>query len=227
MENKIEIWKDVIGYEDVYQVSNFGNIRTLKFNKKRILKKYFNNNGYLSCSLWKNGIIKTRTIHQLVAESFLNHIPCGHKLVINHKNFIRTDNRVENIEIITQRENTNKQHIKSSSQFVGVSWANTFKKWTARININNKQKNLGYFTTEIEAKEFYDNAIEAIKNNVDLKIKRHIFSSEYKGVSWSKSNKKWLSQITIKGKVKNLGYFLDELEASNAYQNELLKIKKN
>ena len=94
--------------------------------------------------------------------AFLNHIPRGLELVVNHKNFIRTDNRVENLEIVTNRENCNKKHLKSSSQYVGVSWAGDRKKWFSSIAIDGKLKNLGRFKTELEAHEAYQNALEKL-----------------------------------------------------------------
>ena len=171
MENIQEIWKDIPNYEGYYQVSNLGNVKSLaRFNnlgkrvKEKILKNFVNTtNGYLDVNLSKIGLVKTKRIHQLVAEAFLNHSQKGHKLVVNHKNFNRQDNRVENLEIVTQRENANKAHIKSSSKYVGVSWHKGRKKWMSRIVINGKRKHLGYFFEEIEASNAYLNALLAIR----------------------------------------------------------------
>ena len=170
MENIQEIWKDIPNYEGYYQVSNLGNVKSLaRFNnlgkrvKERVLKNLVNTtNGYLVVNLSKIGLVKTKQIHQLVAEAFLNHSQKGHKLVVNHKNFNRQDNRVENLEIVTQRENTNRAHIKSSSKYVGVSWHKGRKKWMSRIVINGKRKHLGYFFEEIEASNAYQNKLKEI-----------------------------------------------------------------
>ena len=72
--------------------------------------KYINKKGYLFVILKNIELNKTqqKSVHQLVAMAFLNHIPCGHKLVVNHINMIKTDNRVENLELITQQENWDK-----------------------------------------------------------------------------------------------------------------------
>ncbi len=152
----MEIWKEVKDYPD-YQISNFGNVKSLKHGKEKILKKGVDTVGYLMINLSFNGIQKTRNIHQLVAEAFLNHIPNGFELVINHINFNKADNRVENLEIVTTRENSNRKHLKSSSQFVGVSWSKENKKWRAQIRVNRKLIHLGYFTTEKEASNTYQN----------------------------------------------------------------------
>ena len=154
----MEIWKTIEKYPD-YQISNLGNVKSLKFGKEKILKQWIDDLGYCRVDL-----IKNEKVHQLVAIAFLNHTPCKYKLVINHKNFNRQDNRVENLEIVTQRENANRAHIKSSSKYVGVSWYNYGNKnWRARIVINGKQKNIGYYKTEIEASNAYQNALLAIR----------------------------------------------------------------
>lgn len=106
MEN--EIWRKVIGYED-YLVSNFGRIKSLKYNKERIVKLSIRKNGYVCLHLSFKSNIKTRNVHQLVAESFLNHIPCGMKLVVNHIDRNRQNNNLCNLEIITNKENTSKK----------------------------------------------------------------------------------------------------------------------
>lgn len=151
----IEIYKDIIDYDGLYQVSNLGNIKSLKYNKERQIKLYLDNSGYLMINLCRYGIVKKRLIHQLVAESFLDHKRCGMKLVVNHIDFNKTNNNVNNLEIVTQRENANLKHIKSSSQYIGVYWNKRANKWHSRIVVNGKQKHLGYFINELEASGLY------------------------------------------------------------------------
>jgi len=163
----MEIWKDIIGYEGRYQVSNLGNVKTLNYKKQNIEKvlcKYLEINGYYSVCLFKDDKKKTRLIHQLVAESFLNHTPCGYKLVVNHKNFIRTDNRLENLEVITHRENANKTHLKNSSKFVGVCFRKDANKWQSRILINGKRLSLGMYHNEYDAHLAYQKKLYTINN---------------------------------------------------------------
>lgn len=97
----MEIWKDITGYEGKYQVSNKGKVRNSI--TKRILKPSDNSFGYYKIGLSRNGKISTYRIHRLVALSFIEnpyHLP-----QVNHKNGIKTDNRVENLEWVSIKDN--------------------------------------------------------------------------------------------------------------------------
>lgn len=163
---KTEIWKDIKDYEGLYQVSNLGRVKSLKFGKERILKGSKSSNSYISINLLKYGKTKWIALHQLVAIAFLNHKPCGYKLVVDHINTIKTDNRLENLQVITHRENLSKDKRWSSkytSKYVGVSWYKRCRKWKAQMLIKGKYKTLGYFKTELEASEAYQSKLETIK----------------------------------------------------------------
>jgi hypothetical protein len=102
---KMEEWKDIQGYEGLYQVSSYGNVKRIfyhKNNSNTILRPAKDSDGYLRCMLCKNGIKKTHKVHRLVAESF---IPRNEHCEVNHKNGIRDDNRVENLEWATRLNN--------------------------------------------------------------------------------------------------------------------------
>tara|TARA_R110000751_G_scaffold131994_2_gene234383 strand:+ start:3055 stop:3534 length:480 start_codon:yes stop_codon:yes gene_type:complete len=158
---KEELWKSIQDYEGLYEVSNQGRVKSLKFGKERILKAVEKSHGYLSVNLYK-GKCKALRAHKLVAMAFLDHIPCGDKMVIDHKNNIKTDNRVENLQIITQRENSSKDRKGGSSKHVGVS--RNGKGWRARIHVNDKLKYLGTFQDEAEASICYQNALHNLNN---------------------------------------------------------------
>jgi hypothetical protein len=160
----MEIYKDVIGYEGDYQVSNIGNVKSLKFNKQKILNACKDLDGYYKVNLVINGLSKSRLVHQLVAESFLNHKRCGYKLVVNHIDFNRTNNNVENLEIITTRENVNRKHLKSSSKYTGVSWDKNRNKWISKIKVNGKTINLGRFENELDASIAYEEKLNNLTN---------------------------------------------------------------
>ena len=96
MEN--EIWKDVVGYENLYQVSNLGNVK-----RTALLKPHLDHCGYCFVNLSKNGVVKCLRVHTLVANAFIpNEL---NKKEINHINGIKTDNRVDNLEWTTHKEN--------------------------------------------------------------------------------------------------------------------------
>ena len=104
-----EIWKDIPEYEGLYQVSNLGNIKSLEKSKgwckikEKTLKLRIDKDGYYRVILSKNSKPKMFLVHRLVAQAFIpnpNNLP-----EINHKNEIKTDNRVENLEWCTQLYN--------------------------------------------------------------------------------------------------------------------------
>jgi hypothetical protein len=88
----IEKWKDIVGYENKYQVSNFGRLR----NANGIMKPMTATNGYLVACLWKNNKQKKFVLHKLVAQAFLEN-PNNYKEV-NHIDGNKNNNRVENLE---------------------------------------------------------------------------------------------------------------------------------
>ena len=161
----MEIWKDIKGYEGFYQISNLGNVKSLSrlvkhkqsYNlvKEKIMKQFLSKSGYLIVRLNKNKIGKTYSIHQLIAINFLNHIQCGFLLVIDHIDNNKLNNALDNLQIITNRQNTSKRITKYSSKYVGVSFDKKNEKWMSSIRINGKSKHLGRFNTEEEARNKY------------------------------------------------------------------------
>ena len=105
MEEK-EIWKDIEGYEGMYQVSNMGNVKSLNYNhtgKEKILKVKKDRSGYLRVHFYKGAENKWYLVHRLVATAFLEN-PEGYK-EINHINEIKSDNRAENLEFCSRLYN--------------------------------------------------------------------------------------------------------------------------
>ena len=101
-----EIWKPIIGFEGLYEVSDRGRIKRVKgFRacKDRILKPYANHRGYLLIGLYKNSCVVGKQIHRLVLEAFIE--SCPEQKECNHKNGIKTDNRLENLEWVTHSQN--------------------------------------------------------------------------------------------------------------------------
>ena len=111
----IEIWKDVVGYEGLYRVSNYGNIlsvaryRTIDktkvtyFVKERLLRCGYNKKGYKMFGLTKDKKLNSYSVHRLVAIAFIPNPE--NKPQVNHINGIKTDNGLENLEWCTNMEN--------------------------------------------------------------------------------------------------------------------------
>ena len=170
-----EQWKAIPGYEGVYEISTLGNVRSLDRKNSRGAnlkgqpkKQTTARSGYKLVGLRKEGRCSIRSIHQLVAIAFLDHTPCGLKLVVDHKDNNKLNNNVNNLQLITNRENSNKKHIPSSSQYVGVSWNKRSRKWHANIYYNKKLKHLGYFKDELEAHNAYQTALTELKSNTNI-----------------------------------------------------------
>lgn len=105
----IEIWKDIKGYEGLYQVSNLGRLKSyqrVKAGKLVSLQK--TKDGYLQTDLYKDKVRKAVRIHRLVAEAFIPN-PDG-KLEVNHKNGNKENNEVDNLEWSTKQENIDHAH---------------------------------------------------------------------------------------------------------------------
>jgi hypothetical protein len=157
-----EIWKDIPEYEGLYQVSNLGRVKRITTNK--ILKLYKRGFSYLGASLSKNGIRKTMYIHQLVSMAFLGHKSNKWELVVDHINNNPTDNRLENLQIVTQRFNVYRNRDGCSSKYKGIHWDKYAKKWKAQIQISGKKKYLGLFDCELKAHQAYENALKNLES---------------------------------------------------------------
>jgi len=159
---QVEIWKDIPNHEGTYQVSNLGRVRSLKFGKEKIMKQVLDKKNYFFLTLMENKKNKTKRVHKLVAMAFLNHIPSKMNYVVDHIDNNSKNNKLDNLQIVTNRYNCQKDKKGYSSKYIGVSWCKHFKKWNSKIRIGNKNKNLGYFKNEVEASIAYKNALKEI-----------------------------------------------------------------
>jgi len=162
----MEIWKDIKGYEGLYQISNLGRVKSLsrlvlcksrskRQTKEKILLMQISSQGYSYLTLCKNNKLKSMRIHRLVALHFIpnpKNKPC-----VNHKNNIGVDNKVKNLEWCTQME-----------------------------NIHHAIKN-GYFNQRGEnhsSSKFTNKQIRKLRKEYDPKIPLRIYAKNY-GVKYS------------------------------------------
>lgn len=143
-----EIWKDIKGFEGLYQVSNMGRVRSLRKNiilKSRIAR------GYEGVTLCANNIHKDYYIHRMVANAFIpnpNNYP-----IVNHKDENKTNNCVDNLEWCTQEYNVNygtgiaKRARSRSKKVLQFNLDGTFiKEWKSTMDV---QRNLGFAQSNI------------------------------------------------------------------------------
>ena len=159
--NEQEVWKDIPGYEGLYQASTLGQIKSLNYlrtGKAKNLKvqpcgKHLQ---YFFVSLSIKGNNKYILVHQLIAMTFLDHIRDGHKLVIDHIDCDTKNNKLSNLKIVTSKENLNKEKNINSKLPSGINFSR--KGFSAKIH-------LGWFKTVEEASAAYQSALTKINNN--------------------------------------------------------------
>jgi hypothetical protein len=171
-----EIWMEILNYEGYYQVSNLGNIKALErsylnkgkylaVRKEMLLTPVVNSHGYYVVTLCKKSKYKCFRIHQLVAQSFLNHILQGSTTynVVDHINNNKLDNRLENLQIVSNRINTSKNKQNKTSKYTGVSWRNKSQKWVSYIRDGNKTLFLGEYVNEDDAYNAYCEKLKCLE----------------------------------------------------------------
>lgn len=146
-------WKPIKDYEDLYMVSNTGLVKRIKFingkhnfEQERLLKPILNKDGYMFVRLCKDGKAKNKRIHKLVANAFLGES----NLQIDHIDGNKQNNRLDNLEYVTPKENTNRAWNKGIAKYTTErkeklrqialeKWkTNSFRKW------RNKKESMSY-----------------------------------------------------------------------------------
>lgn len=169
-----EIWKDVPGYEGLYQVSNLGRV------KSNYIKKIINGSlrgGYLRVKLIKDGSKKTISIHQIVLMAFIGHEPNGMNIVVDHIDNNKLNNNLENLQLISNRENCSKD-VNSNSGYTGVCFDKSQNNYISYIKINSKRIHLGRFKDKQKANSIYKLALKNLnKYNGNAKEFRELLKS--------------------------------------------------
>lgn len=168
----MEIWKPVKGFEDNYQVSNLGNIRSIKSSqgnyRERPKKAFVGTNGYYNVNLWKDNKGTTHSLHRLVCEAFLDNPE--NKPTVNHIDGNKLNNEISNLEWSTYSENIihafdnglqcrercrqrmlGTKSKNSKSKYHNVSYEKGRAKWVGSIKINRKTVGNKRFDNEIDA----------------------------------------------------------------------------
>ena len=129
-----EIWEDILETEGKYQISNLGRVRTKdsfvnnrhgkRFVPCRIRKNTVRKGGYVINSFYMNGKRKSDYVHRLVWRYFGDETEPNHKLTIDHIDNDKTNNRIDNLRIISSRENTSKAMAlkNKTSKYIGVHY---------------------------------------------------------------------------------------------------------
>jgi CDP-glycerol glycerophosphotransferase (TagB/SpsB family) len=172
LEEDQEIWKDILGYEGIYQISSLGRVKSLRretyngkgyFNiNEKFLKQRTTTKGYYSYSLTKNNKTIDFLSHRLIAVAFIDNP--SNKRTVNHKDSVRNNNSISNLEWASYRENHCHRVSKmaKSSKYVGVCFHKATKKWESNICVSGKSIHLGIHKTEEEA---YQVRCDYEKNN--------------------------------------------------------------
>lgn len=167
-----EIWKDIKGYESLYQISNKGNIFSKRKNKN--LAKTDNGKGYKLVSFHTKGKRKNFYVHRLVAEAFIEN-PNNFK-TINHKDFDRSNNEVTNLEWCTQLHNVrysvpNMCHRKASTR------SNTgYEYITEKPRVNT---NAYYVTLRYDNKSYYSKPFKTLQEAIKYRDELYKYEKTY------------------------------------------------
>ncbi len=148
-------WKDVVGFEGIYQVSNTGLVKSMNrwtgyYTRTEKMLKQRTSNGYKCVSLTKNSKTINRTVHSLVARAFLGERPKN--LVIDHEDENKLNNNSYNLKYISNRAN-----VAGKITTKRGAYKQKNGKWRSQIKINKKTKLIGYFSTADEAYQAYFN----------------------------------------------------------------------
>lgn len=139
----MEIWKDVVGYEDYYMVSNTGKVFSKRKNK--ILKQALKRNGYLSVDLVSVNK-RTVSVHRIVAEAFIPNM--FNYPVVNHKDENKFNNNANNLEWCTQKYNANygNNHLVKNSKVIQMDLNGNYIKLWESMKMAEEELNIRYQT---------------------------------------------------------------------------------
>lgn len=217
-----EEWRVIPYYNGRYLVSNLGRVESVnKYGKRLILTPFVHE--YYIYKLYKDGVGITERGHRLVVQAFSGY-DRDSDLVVDHIDYNKLNNRLENLQVITNREN----NIRSSSNTTNYVGAIAVKRssgtmYSSKIKINGNNVFLGVYKTPQEANLAYVRAMKNIGdyngNNHEFKVSLgfYNFKSKYKGVTIDERNGKFRAVICINECNISLGSYDKETDARDAY----------
>lgn len=175
-----EVWKDINGYEGLYQISNLGRVKSLSRNvergegklsiREKIKHLGTDGGGYSNVCLYINNKAKRLIVHTLVWDAFGDRPRNGRLLQVDHIDNNKANNKIDNLQLLTNRQNVTKsaQTKPKTSRFIGVRVDNRGKeiKWTAQIATKKEIKFLGVFDCESLAGLTYQKALISIGEQI-------------------------------------------------------------
>lgn len=120
----MEIWRDIEGYESIYQVSNEGRVKSLKFGKEKLMKPIFDGSGYMMVVLFKNGVGNKRKVHKLVAEAFITNP--NEYTIVHHIDHNKTNNIAGNLEWMSKEKHDGLHKVEKTEKLSKVVYQYTF-----------------------------------------------------------------------------------------------------
>lgn len=152
------MWTDIPEFEGLYQINEEGEVISLKYNKTRLLKPGITSKGYKIVALFKNKKQHMRTIHSLIAVTYLDKDYISKGLVADHKDENKLNNNKSNIQLLTNRGNISKS---KETIYTGVN-KTKYGKYYSSIRIGKQRKHLGTYNTPEEASKAYQEELNKI-----------------------------------------------------------------
>jgi len=159
----MEIWRDVVGYEGLYSVSDMGQVR----GPRKLLRPGADGGGYLAVNLCKDGHQVLTKVHRIVAAAFIPN-PDG-KREVDHINRNRQDNRRENLQWATKRENMLNTHRHDGERY-GIYWVKLRDVYEVKFRVNKQMCHYGWHATLDQAVQVRNAAVADLNRSDELPL---------------------------------------------------------
>ena len=162
----IEGWYDIPGFENSYKINKNADVIG---PRNKILKPSLHNSGYLKLTLRKNKKSVYVMVHQLLGLTFFEGYKLNNrKIIVDHIDNNKLNNKLDNLQIISFRKNVSKDKVNTTSKYTGVSKNKINNKYLVYINTTGKNRYIGSFTNEIDAANAYNNELNKYLNNAGV-----------------------------------------------------------